>query len=252
MIKSILATALLFFPTLTPTQAAVKDPFSPTNIRNKTIQFSIEGGVAPLATMGTWTGTFLTKPANRLAIRNISGNTVSGSGVWKYIGSPFKKYHSYTITPFFPPNEPATITFWPEDKGFRYFIDGGDATQWGVIAGPEIVVQQPAGSKLTTDKSKRSFGTVEVGERGKPKVFKIKNNGNADMNILSIRKKGAHAGNFIVGKLKKKTLKPGKSTTFEVAFKPSSKGTRQAAIQIFSNDVDENPFLIKLSGTGKK
>ena len=252
MTKSLFAIGLLFLSAHAPAWAAVKDPFAPGNIKNKTFQFSIEGGVAPLATIGTWTGTFLTQPANRLAIRNITGNTICGSGVWKYAGSPFKKSHSYTITPFFPPNEPATITFWPEDSAFRYYIDGGDAKQWGIIAGPEILVQQPAGSKLTSDKSTRSFGSVKVGKTGKPKVFKIKNTGNADMTGISIKKKGAHAGNFIVGKLKKKTLKPGQATTFEVAFKPSSKGSRSAAIQISSNDVDENPFTIKLSGTGEK
>jgi Protein of unknown function (DUF1573) len=252
MIKSILAIGLLFFPVLTPAGAATKDPFAPGKIGNKTFQFSVEGGVAPLATTGSWTGTFLTQPADRLVIRNLSGNTVSGSGLWKYVGSPFKKSHSYTITPFFPPNEPATITFWPEDSAFRYYIDGGDAKQWGIVAAPEITVQQPAGSKLTSDKSRKNFGTVKKGQKSKPKVFKIKNLGNADLTILSINKKGAHAGSFDVGKPKKTTLKPKQITTFEVVFKPTSKGPRQAEIQIFSNDLDENPFTIKLSGTGAK
>jgi hypothetical protein len=37
-----------------------------------------------------------------------------------------------------------------------------------------------------------------------------------------------------------------------VTFKPKAKGNRNAAIHIRSNDADENPFDIKLTGLGKK
>jgi hypothetical protein len=46
------------------------------------------------------------------------------------------------------------------------------------------------------------------------------------------------------------TVAAGSSTTFTVAFKPNAAGSRSAAIHIFSNDVDENPFDINLTGTG--
>jgi hypothetical protein len=50
----------------------------------------------------------------------------------------------------------------------------------------------------------------------------------------------------------KTSLAPGSSTTFKVIFKPSAKGTRKANIHIKSNDADENPFDIKLTGQGVK
>jgi hypothetical protein len=48
----------------------------------------------------------------------------------------------------------------------------------------------------------------------------------------------------------KTSLAPGTSTTFKVTFKPAAKGKRVAALAIASNDPDEDPFGIKLSGEG--
>jgi hypothetical protein len=43
---------------------------------------------------------------------------------------------------------------------------------------------------------------------------------------------------------------PGGSTTFTVKFTPAALGVRTAALHIASNDADENPFDIALTGTG--
>jgi hypothetical protein len=45
-------------------------------------------------------------------------------------------------------------------------------------------------------------------------------------------------------------LAGGGTATFKVTFKPTKKGTRSAAIHIDSNDADENPFDITLTGIG--
>jgi len=117
---------------------------------------------------------------------------------------------------------------------------------------PEIVVQQPKGSGLTDGSGKKSFGTVKVGKSGTPKVFTIKNTGTAKLTGLEVGKNGANAKDFTVGQPGKSTLSPGASTTFEVVFKPRAKGERNAAIHIKSNDADENPFDIKVTGQGAK
>ena len=57
---------------------------------------------------------------------------------------------------------------------------------------------------------------------------------------------------FTVGLPGKKALAPGASTTFKVTFKPAAAGSRIAVIKIASNDSNENPFDIKLTGTGIK
>lgn len=120
---------------------------------------------------------------------------------------------------------------------------------------PEIVVMQPKGSSLVDGKAKRNFGTVRIGaKKGKTntKTFTIKNTGNAKLTGLKIKKDGADPKAFIVGDLNKTTLAAGESTTLKVTFKPTGKGSRHAAIHIKSNDADESPFDIKLSGEAVK
>ncbi len=115
---------------------------------------------------------------------------------------------------------------------------------------PEIEVQQPAGSILVDGTSKRSFGTMAVGMSGAAKTFTIWNTGTGNLSNLSIAKVGGNTGNFIVTASPKTTLAPGTPTTFTVTFKPSATGTRTTTIQIKSNDANENPFDIKLTGLG--
>ena len=116
---------------------------------------------------------------------------------------------------------------------------------------PEIAVQQPAGSNLVDGTAKKSFGTVVVGKSGKAKTFTIRNLGSAPLTGLALTKNGKHAKDFIVTAPAATTLAPGASTTFKVTFKPKAKGTRTAAIHLKSNDANENPFDIKLTGAGK-
>lgn len=117
---------------------------------------------------------------------------------------------------------------------------------------PEITIRQPIGSNLVDGTANRSFGTVKRGKTGKAKIFTIKNTGSANLLDLAITKDGSHAGDFIVTGPENSYLPPGASTTFKVKFKPTAKGTRKAAIHVNSNDKNENPFDIILSGMGVK
>lgn len=125
-------------------------------------------------------------------------------------------------------------------------------TAFVIVTSPEISVQQPIGSELTDAKTKKSFGTVKVGKKGPAKTFTIRNTGKANLTGLALATSGKHAKDFIVTKLSKTTLAPGASTTFKVTFKPTAKGTRKAVIQLKSNDANENPFDIPLTGAGAK
>lgn len=116
-------------------------------------------------------------------------------------------------------------------------------------AAPEIAVLYPAGKNLVDGNGTKSLGAAAVG-RSSSQTFTIRNTGTADLKNLRITKNGSHASNFIVTSPAKSTLAPGTFTTFKVKFKPSSKGTRNAAIHIISNDANENPFDIKLTGQG--
>lgn len=134
-------------------------------------------------------------------------------------------------------------------------VKSGEAYFTNFIAGaasPEIRVEQPAGSNLRDGKAKRSFGTVGIGSGGKSKVFTIRNHGTTKLRNLAFTRDGRHAADFILTKPVVTSLKPGESITFRISFKPRAKGTRSAAIHIGSNDADESPFDIFLSGLGVK
>lgn len=115
---------------------------------------------------------------------------------------------------------------------------------------PEITVLQQAGPSLVTGAGNRPFGRVLRGRKSLSKTFFITNTGKATLNLDSVTRKGKHPRDFIVSPLLVSTLAPGDTTTIRVAFKPLSKGSRTANIMIQSNDADESPFNIKVSGVG--
>jgi hypothetical protein len=116
-------------------------------------------------------------------------------------------------------------------------------------AAPEIVVEQPAGTDVS-DGDSQSFGSVNVGSSA-TLTFTIKNTGDADLTGLAITKSGTHSGDFTVtGPAATSITGPSGSTTFTIQFAPTAGGSRTAAIAIASNDANESPFNINLSGTG--
>lgn len=116
---------------------------------------------------------------------------------------------------------------------------------------PEIDIQQPTGNSLEDGLTKVAFGTVTIGDRGKPKTFRIKNTGNGKLTGLLVTRKGVNEWDFKVIQAPQTSLAPGTSTTFTVTFKPSGKGSRTATIHIKSNDADEGSFDLKLAGRGQ-
>jgi len=115
---------------------------------------------------------------------------------------------------------------------------------------PEIAVEQPVGTDLVDGSATNNFGSVNMGSSSSPFTFTVKNLGTANLTSLSLAKSGAHSNDFTLGSLGSTTLAPSNSTTFTVTFSPSATGTRTAALQIASNDGNENPFDIALTGTG--
>jgi hypothetical protein len=120
------------------------------------------------------------------------------------------------------------------------------------VNAPEIDVQQPVGSSLTSGTSKISFGTARVRKAGIKRTFIIKNTGNLNLIGLSFAKQGAHSKEYTITRLKRSTFAPSTSATFTVTFKPAATGARTASIRIASNDRDENPFIINLAGEGAR
>ncbi|MDZ4405030.1 LamG-like jellyroll fold domain-containing protein [Prosthecobacter sp.] len=114
---------------------------------------------------------------------------------------------------------------------------------------PEVSVNETASGELEDAVGAMDFGTTLINTAGATKTFTIQNIGGADLTGLNVTKSGANASEYVLGSLGATTLVPGGSTTFTVTFMPTVVGTRIAAIQIASNDGDENPFDIALTGT---
>lgn len=115
---------------------------------------------------------------------------------------------------------------------------------------PEISIQQPLGTDLIDGKVNRSFGTAKVGKSGRSITFNIVSAGTGDLTNIKLAVIGTQKSDFIVTKPAKTIVPAGTSLAFKVTFKPSAAGARIATLQIGSNDANESPFDIKLSGQG--
>jgi len=96
-----------------------------------------------------------------------------------------------------------------------------------------------------------NYGTVKV-KRSSTASFVIKNNGKANLSITSSTITGTDASMFkITSGSGSKTIKPGKTLTIKVAFKPTSTGSKSADLEITSNGPVTPTLDIPLSGTGQ-
>ncbi len=115
---------------------------------------------------------------------------------------------------------------------------------------PEIVVRRAIGTDLTNGSGLVTFGETGEGTSSTPKDLIIQNIGNTPLTSLAFHIDGSNAGDFLVDALTKTTLAPGESTVLRIYFRPTSLGTKSAAIHIASNDIDDSIFDIALSGSG--
>ena len=115
---------------------------------------------------------------------------------------------------------------------------------------PEIAVEQPVATDLVDGSASINFGSINTESSSSPFTFTIRNTGTADLTGLAIAKTGSHASDYALGSLGDTSLAPGGSTSFTITFSPGAAGSRTAALQIASNDANENPFDINLTGTG--
>jgi len=112
----------------------------------------------------------------------------------------------------------------------------------------DIAVLDSAGSDLADGGSTINFGPVVFGSTGS-RQFTIRNAGTGNLTGLAVSLAGGNPGDFTAGAPGAPTLVPGASTTFTAGFSPTAAGTRTATLQVASNDPDENPFVINLTGT---
>lgn len=115
---------------------------------------------------------------------------------------------------------------------------------------PEIAVEHPAEFNLPNGTATISFGTAPLVQGESERTFTIRNRTRGDLTVLGVTLDGTDSGDFTVTSHPEVQLSFGTSTTFTVRFKPTSLGEKTATLHIASNDGDENPFDITLTGTG--
>lgn len=114
---------------------------------------------------------------------------------------------------------------------------------------PEIRVEATA---EIADGGTFDFGTASKNTSGAPISFTVRNTGSADLTGLAVAKDGSHPGDFIVSSPEKETLGPGESLTLSITFHPTEEGTRSCDLHLASNDEDESPYDIRLTGFGEQ
>jgi fibronectin type III domain protein len=119
-------------------------------------------------------------------------------------------------------------------------------TTTAVAPAPNIAVEQPVGTNITTGGSK-AYGTMVLGSPVNL-IFTIKNTGTANLTGLTFTTDGVNATEFVVTTNPSAPVIPGGSTTFTLQFAPTTSGAKTAAIHIASNDPNKNPFNITLTG----
>ncbi len=90
-----------------------------------------------------------------------------------------------------------------------------------------------------------NFGTQQVNQVTPTQTVTLTNTGNATLNITS----QTISGDFLMRRPCPTTVAPGTSCSFDVAFKPSSKGPKTGAVTFTDNAVGR-PQTVALSGTG--
>ena len=143
---------------------------------------------------------------------------------------------------------PVTVAFRTEGSsvGPTYWDSASLTVQSSV--NPDIVVEQPAGFPLANGSGTVDFGSVSGGSSGS-RTFTIRNAGATNLTGLAATVGGANPSDFVAGPPGVTTLASGISTTFTVTFTPPASGTRNAVLHIASNDPDDNPFDVALTGS---
>jgi probable HAF family extracellular repeat protein len=106
-----------------------------------------------------------------------------------------------------------------------------------------------SGPYVTLSRTSLTFSPQAIGTTSAAQTVTLKNTGTASLTISSIAITGTNAGDFAQTHTCGTTLAAGASCTISVKFKPSTQGTRTAALTITDN-AKGSPQTVALTGTG--
>lgn len=154
-----------------------------------------------------------------------------------------------------------TATFSPSSNDFsrttlRVLNDDPDESVHDIVLSgtviPEIAVFTGANTTPANERADNSgllaFPDTPPGGTSAGQIFTIRNTGTADLTGISISILGTSAAEYHVNPPASSTLAAGDTTTFSITFSPAGLFERNAIVSIASNDLDENPFEIPVTG----
>jgi uncharacterized delta-60 repeat protein len=115
-----------------------------------------------------------------------------------------------------------------------------------VEGGPEISVEQPAGTEIPNGGS-LGFGTV-VANQGKSMNLIVRNLGSSVFILSNPVIFGTTPGEFTITRFQSSVLAPGEGASLAVTFRPAGSGDRSAMIRLASDDDDESDYRITVTG----
>ncbi|MGN6646675.1 MAG: glycosyl hydrolase family 8, partial [Cytophaga sp.] len=134
------------------------------------------------------------------------------------------------------------------------FMMTGNYWKPGTTSIQEINVRQATNNVLTGTTYDFQNQQISPPGTGKAITFTIENLGFTSLNLTGTTKvavSGTDASSFVVTtQPSASTLALGATTTFVVTFNPTTTGTKNAVLTIASNDPDENPYTINVTGIG--
>jgi Cadherin-like domain/FG-GAP repeat len=170
--------------------------------------------------------------ASNTGVDDLFGISVSVSGDTLAVGARAEDSGTPGVNSI--PNEKAN------NSGAAYIFNG--------LIPADIALEAPSGSSVSSGSSSYAFG-VHPSDQMQDVTFTLQNVGGVDLNGIIPTITGTDATSFSLPTLPPATLASGGSATFTVRFTATS-GSKTATLSFASDDPDENPFTLILTGTG--
>jgi hypothetical protein len=194
-------------------------------------------------------------------VKNASGAIVfgpAGEGIAPVSGTNSKEVFELegNPTPSVTPTDQSSATGFGYDDGAsestfglpNNWLDGTTprTQRFTTLTAPEIDVS--LGDTPVADDGGIDFGTIPTGGSSSISLT-IANTGTANLTGIAASLSGTGSGSFSITTSPATQLAaPAGSTTVTVVFLPASQGAKTATLRITSNDDDENPYEITLTG----
>lgn len=111
---------------------------------------------------------------------------------------------------------------------------------------PEISLENAAGVDLVNGQGVH-FGTMAPSAQSEI-AFTIRNHGHSDLSGIGVTLTGPDRSRFSVSTAPPGLLNPSAASAFMIRFTPESPGPKTALLKVASNDADESPFELILTG----